>query len=162
MHCFSVLPSRVSRGLHAVFGAIAALAITLALTQPSHAAPFQWYNGNANCPNQSLCEMNLPVVPANRAVTITNISCLILHGSQTVEILIAQAHIIGGGGNVTVRDTFVPVLTGRAGLGSYFAFNQQTALALPAGARLRISIATDAQSSFILQCKAGGDIRVVN
>ena len=135
------------------------LVLSLLWQTSLQAAPFQWYSDNASCPNQSLCEMDLPVVPINRVVTIASVSCLIVHGSQSVEILYAQGLVVGPGGNTNLRDTFVPVLTGKGPLGSYFSFNQQTLLVVRAGSRVRISIATDAISSFFLQCKVAGDVK---
>jgi hypothetical protein len=151
----------VSRGLRTVGTAIAAAAFALMLMQPAQAVIVSLYSEVSDCPNQSLCDKPLLNIPTNRAFTITNVSCLINHGSQAVEILYAQLHVANGAGTVLVRDSVVPTLTGKAALGSYFSFNTQTTLALSPGHRLRISVATDAISSFFIQCKIAGDWRVV-
>jgi hypothetical protein len=105
--------------------------------------------------------VDFPVVAANRAVTITNVSCLILIDSQAVEILQAEFDIVNPGNQAIVQDAAVPVLQGKNGLGSYFAFNHQTLLAYGTGFKLRARVATDAIASMFLQCKIAGDIRVI-
>ncbi len=164
MHSLSIA-SAVLRGLFrfdVVMKTLAGALLAGFLSQAAHAVPFQQFRSSTNCPNpQSLCEVDFPVVAANRAVTITNVSCLILLGTQTVEILQAQFNIVNTSNQVTVQDAVLPVLQGRAALGTYFSVNQQTLLTYGTGFKLRASVATDAIASMFLRCKIAGDIRVI-
>jgi hypothetical protein len=154
--------SLISCGLHTAWVSITGAIFALMLTQAAQAVTVSLYSENGSgCPNQSFCEVPLLLIPANRALTVTNVSCVIVHGSQTVEILYTQLIVANSANQAKVRDAVVPVLTGKGSLGSYFSFNQQTTLVLAPSQRLLISIATDAISSFFIQCKIAGDWRVV-
>ena len=148
------------RGFHSVWISIVGAVFALMLTQPAHAVTVS-LSAEANCTNVALCDQPLLIIPSNRAFTVTNVSCSIVHGSQVVEVLEAQLHITNAAGTVLVRDTFVPTLNGAAPVGRFFAFNTQTTLVLSPTQRLRISVSTDAISFVVINCKLAGDWRVV-
>jgi hypothetical protein len=139
----------------------AALVIGGALVPTAQASTYQSYKEQFNCPNQSLCELNFPTLPAKREVTINDVSCKIRIGTQSVEILYADFLVQNPSDQTIVTDTSIPVLLGRNGLGSWFSLHNQTQLTYGAGAHIKVSVATDAISSMTLQCKIAGDIRAL-
>jgi hypothetical protein len=155
----SSLP-RGLRGFHSVWTSIVGAVFALMLTQSAEAATVS-LSAQANCSNVALCDQPLLIIPANRAFTITNASCSIVHGSTAVEILDAQLHITNAAGTVLVRDAVVPTLNGTGPVTRHFAFNEQTTLVLSPAQRLRIHVSTDAISFVIISCKLAGDWRVV-
>ena len=160
---FASASAQAPRPLPILARLLAGMFVAGLLAHAAHAAPFQWYKTSTGCSNASLCEIDFPAVAANRLATVTNVSCSILIGTQTVEILTAQFNVVNAANdNVIVRDTVLSVLQGKNGLGSWFAINQETQLAVRAGFRVQARIATDAISSMSLQCKVGGDLAVIN
>jgi hypothetical protein len=155
----STLPHSL-RGFHRVWTSVVGAVFALMLTQSAEAVTVS-LSAEANCSNVALCEQPLLIIPANRAFTITNVSCSITHGSLTVEVLEAQLHITNAAGTVLVRDAVVPTLNGTGQVTRHFAFNEQTTLVLAPGNRLRIHVSTDAISFVIISCKLAGDWRVV-
>lgn len=153
--------SLFSGAVHSAWTSAVGLLFALMLTQSAQAVTVSLYSEVSSCPNQSLCEEPLLLIPNNRRMTVANVSCSIQHGAQAVEILIAQLHVTTASGNVLVRDTVVPTETGKGPLGTYFSFNVETILVLSPGQRLYISVSTDAISSFFIQCKIAGDWRAV-
>lgn len=148
------------RGFQSVWMSIVGAIFALMLTQSAEAATVSLYS-EASCTNVALCEQPILIIPSNRALTVTNVSCSITHGSTVVEILDAQLHITNAAGTILLRDAVVPTLNGTGPVTRHFAFNEQTTLVLSPNQRLRISVSTDVISFFSITCKIAGDWRVV-
>ena len=131
-----------------------------ALAAPGDRSPFQIFatlSTTADCGgNVANCSRNVFTVPSGRRLEITSVSCGIISGSQTIELLSLTLNVVDSG-NLLGAEHLLPVFRGTSGIGSHWASNNLTLLRVAQKRVVELELSTDQINFFDANCKIAGE-----